>query len=131
MRVPGVDEALDLPACEGQQFAFGKTVELPVLPLVGVGAAGDQKAAARVQRGEVLHRPLDLFASLQRVRHFVEPVEQDQAAFGQQLALQIVGVARQRLRQLADDEGPQRAVGDRDARRRQAGGEVAQQHAHR
>jgi hypothetical protein len=53
--VPGVDEALDLAAGEGQQLALGEAVELPVLALVGVGPAGDQEAALAMDAGEFLN----------------------------------------------------------------------------
>jgi hypothetical protein len=66
VRVPRVDEALDLAAREGQQFAFREAGELPVLALVGVGTTGDQEAALAVHPGEGLHGLLDL--GLRRLR---------------------------------------------------------------
>jgi hypothetical protein len=130
VRVPGVDEALDLAAREGQQFACSESFEFPVLALVGVGTASDEEAALAVHPGEGLNGLLDLGAPAFGVGNFVESVEQDQPAAAEQFAMQGVVVGPQLLGPLADDEAPQRAGVDHGVGR-QAGGEIAQHDAHR
>ena len=129
--VPGVDEALDLPAGEGEQLALGEAVQLPVLALIGIGAAGDEEPAVPVDARELLDGLLDLLAALQGVGHLVQPVQQDQPALAHQLGLQVHGMALQHLGQLLDDELPQGVGADGSAGRGKIGGEIAQQHPHR
>ena len=128
--VPGVDEALDLPAGEGEQLPLGESVELPVLPLIRIGAAGDEETAVPEDARELLDGLLDLLAPPQGVGDLVQPVQQDQPALSHQVSLQVVRMAPEQLRQLLDDESPQ-GIGQRGAGRGQIGGEVAQQHPHR
>ena len=93
--VPAVHERGDLRAIEGFQHRLGEARQPPLLLLVGVGAAGDQDVTALEGVGEIGHDLLDLRAPLVGFGHLVQPVEDHQAAVGQEVLAQQRGVVGQ------------------------------------
>ena len=107
MRIPSIDETLDLPRREWQQRGLGKLVQFPVLAGIGIGSAGGEETALVEGVGEIPHRLLDLFAPRLGVGHLVQAIQQDQAAAFQQFLLQIGGeIAECRLMQAFFDMLP-------------------------
>jgi len=90
------------------QHRFSKAFQLPVLLLIGVGAAGNHQTHLGKDSGKLLHGSLDPHAALVSLRHFVQAVEQQEPAFATQDRLQRGGKVTQRLLgQLGNDELPE------------------------
>ena len=75
MGVPALHKTLDLPGAEGRQHRRLEAVQLPLLALIGVGAAGYQDAAAGEEGGKALHGLFDLAPALVCFGHFVQPIQ--------------------------------------------------------
>ncbi len=89
--VPPLDEAADLLLVERRQGQRRKARQAPLRIGVGIGPRGHQDARLALGQGvgQLGHRLEQHLPALPRLRHLVQAVQQDEAALGQQPALEV------------------------------------------
>jgi hypothetical protein len=131
--IPVFDEEVDLAGGKGRKRGFGKIGQAPVLFLVGVDAAGDQHAAILEGGEKIFDYLFELLASPVGFGHFIQAIQQNQAAFFEQFFSQKGGViADAGVFELGSNKTPE-VVGARlfTTGGQAACGKIAQDDAHR
>src|SRR5262245_15326318 len=112
MGIPSIDKGADLRWSEGGKPRFGKAIQLPILPLIGVGAAGDQHAYFGEEGRKLFDCGFDLRSALVCLWDLVQPVEQEQASGAFRLIAQGFLNVAQCVRERLNDIIPQGIASD-------------------